>query len=322
MEDLLLFLPLLVPVMVAQFGERHRWARYSTYGLLITFNLGLLGFAALALLNQMVVVLVPEQLDPDALAVNWLAVAGISLLTAILAFVPLFPQVRRGLARWLPIDPGSVVHTTALAFAVYQIGMSLAQMALIGSLETLTDAELALTAWDVLLTGVPLALFALIGVGIFVRRDPRSTLDRLGLHRPTGKQLLIAAGVTALLLAFDFGVNLVWQEVDPLSYDLVDRVTQHLFGNLISISGALILGLSAGISEELLFRGAVQPRLGLPLATVLFAVGHLQYGLTLAMLEILIIGLILGLIRNWASTTICIVIHATYNAAGVIMGML
>jgi hypothetical protein len=26
--------------------------------------------------------------------------------------------------------------------------------------------------------------------------------------------------------------------------------------------------------------------------------------------------------RNWASTTICIVIHATYNAAGVILGML
>jgi hypothetical protein len=43
--------------------------------------------------------------------------------------------------------------------------------------------------------------------------------------------------------------------------------------------------------------------------------------LTLATVEIYIIGLALGLLRNRTSTTICIVVHASYNAAGVLLGM-
>jgi len=339
METLLLYLPFLVPVAAANLAERHRRSRYVThdprlntlidvglrympYGLLITINVGLLGIAALVLVNELAKMLIPDLVDAQAVAVNWWGVAAACLLTSILAFLPLFPAARRGLARWLPIDPDSPVHTTALAFAVYQIGLSLGQIALIGNLETLTDAELALSIWDVLLTGVPLALFALVGVGLFIRRDGRSTLERLGLRRPTWKQLAAAVGITAALLAFDFCTNLVWEGVAPASYDLMERVTENLFGNLATVGGAIVLGLSAGISEELLFRGAVQPRLGLLLASVLFAIGHMQYGLTVATLEVFIIGLMLGLIRKRSSTTLCIVIHASFNAAGVLLGML
>ncbi|MGD8466199.1 MAG: CPBP family intramembrane metalloprotease [Anaerolineae bacterium] len=321
MVDLLFYLPFLTPVVTAQFGQRRRWAVYATYGLLIAINLGLLGFVGLALLNQLAEVLSPGSMDPEALVVNWLVVAAICLLTAVVAFLPLIPVVRRWMARWLPIDPGSLVHTTALAFAVYQIGLSLAQLALIGNLETLADAEVALTPWDVVTTGIPLLLFGLAGVGLFVRRDVRGVVERLALRRPTLRQLLVAVGVTLLLLAFDYGVTLLWQAVDPAGYDLVDRVANNIFGDLLSLGGAVALGLSAGISEEVLFRGAVQPRLGLLLTTLLFAIGHIQYGLTLATVEIYIIGLALGLLRNRTSTTICIVVHASYNAAGVLLGM-
>jgi membrane protease YdiL (CAAX protease family) len=117
-------------------------------------------------------------------------------------------------------------------------------------------------------------------------------------------------------------VNLAWEELDPAGYYLLDRVTQNLFGNLMTVGGALVLGLSAGISEELLFRGAVQPRLGLLLATFLFAIGHLQYGLSVATLEVFVIGLALGLTRKWTHTTICILIHASYNTVGVLLGLL
>jgi membrane protease YdiL (CAAX protease family) len=82
------------------------------------------------------------------------------------------------------------------------------------------------------------------------------------------------------------------------------------------------VGLSAGISEELLFRGAVQPRLGLVVTAFLFAVAHLQYGLSLATVEILIIGLVLGLVRQRTSTTICMIIHASYNTVGTLLEML
>jgi hypothetical protein len=194
-------------------------------------------------------------------------------------------------------------------------------LALIGSLETLTQGDLALTIWEVVLTGVPLTLFALAGVGLFVRRDWRRTMERLGLRRPTWKHLLLAGGLTILFLGFDMLVNLIWQRIDPASYDLLSRVTNNLFGGLSTIGGAFILGLSAGISEELLFRGAVLPKLGLLLTTVLFAIGHLQYGFSIATLEVFVIGLILGLLRYRTNTTTCILVHASYNILTVLLGM-
>lgn len=320
--NLLVFVPFLIPVVVAQFGERQRWARYVTYGLLVAINLGLLGVAALAVLNWMVTTYMPDAVPSEADTFNWLPAALAATLTALLACLPLIPAVRRALARWMPIDPESTVHTTALAFTVYQIGASLGQMALIGDLENLTELGLSLDIWDVLLTGLPLTLLALLGVGIIIRRNGRHTLERLGLLRPTWRQVLAAVGVTVLLLGFDLGVNLVWQAADPSGYGVLERVTENLFGGLMTVGGAIALGLSAGISEELLFRGAVQPRLGLLVATFLFTIGHLQYGLTIATLEIFVIGLVLGLMRKRTSTTICILIHAGYNTTGVLMGLL
>jgi membrane protease YdiL (CAAX protease family) len=338
MEALLIYLPFVVPVVVANVAERRRQRqfttgdprtdsvldlllRYAPYAVLIIINLGLMGIAGLALLNELAKLLAPELLDEQALAANWLGVALAALLTAILACLPLIPALRRWLARWLPIDPHSVVHTTALAFAIYQIGLSLGQMALIGDLENLTDVALALNVWDLVLTGVPLALFALLGVGLFIRRGGGSTLERLGLRLPTWRQLVVALVVTGLLLAFDYLLSVTWEAVDPAGYDLLKRVTENIFGGLATVGGALALGLSAGISEELLFRGAVQPRLGLLLTTFLFALGHLQYGLTLATFEVFIIGLVLGLLRRRTSTSICIVIHAAYNTVGTLLGM-
>ncbi len=322
MENLLIFLPFLVPAVVAQFDPQKRWARPATYATLIAINLGLLGIVGLAVLNQLAVLFMPETVDATAQAVNWIGVAVAVLITALVACLPLLPKVRQGLARWLPIDPQSMVHMTALAFAVYQIGLNLAQMALIGDLESLADAELALTIWDVLLSGLPLLLFATVGVGLFTRRDWRGTLDRLGLHRPTLRQVLAAAGLTTLLLVVNYGIDTLWATLDPSGYDLVSRVTENLFGGLTTVTGALVLGLSAGISEEILFRGAIQPKLGLVLTTLLFAVGHLQYGLSVAMFQVFIIGLGLGLVRIRANTTTCIAIHAAYNALIVLLGLL
>ncbi len=42
----------------------------------------------------------------------------------------------------------------------------------------------------------------------------------------------------------------------------------------------------------------------------------------MATLEIFVIGLVLGLMRNRTNTTVCILIHASYNAVGVLLGLL
>jgi membrane protease YdiL (CAAX protease family) len=322
MENLLIYLPFLVPAAVAQFGERQRWARATTYALLIVINITLVGLAGFLLINQLLAWLEPDLVEIEGPPFNWWAAAAACILTSAVACVPLIPVARRWLARRLPIDPESVVHTTALAFAVYQVGLSLGQMVLIGDLANLEGVDLALTVWDVLLTGILLLLFALVGVGFLTRRDGRATMERLGLRRPTWAQLALAVGLTILLLAISFAIDLFWFEVDPVGYDLLGEVTENIFGNLVTVGGAVLLGLSAGVSEELLFRGAVQPRLGLLLATILFAAGHLHFGLTLATLQILVIGLVLGLVRKWTNTTVCILIHAGYNTVETLLGLL
>jgi len=344
MLELLVFLPFLVPVIVANLSERHRLTPDTTadppdtrrhasrgaapnrlvdtslrvlpYALLAAINISLLGVAALALLSALAQKFVPGAVEATAMELNWATLALASLLTGILAFVPMIAGVRRRLARIVPIDPESPVHMTALVLAVYEIGLSLAQMAFIGGLENLAGAGLELTVWDVLLSGLPLLIFGLLGVGLWIRRGVRATAERLGLSRPTWKQLLAAVAITALLLGLDLAVNTLWAEVDPFGYELMDQVMNSLFGGLGTVVGAVVLGLSAGISEEILFRGAVQPRLGLVLAAVLFTIGHVQYSLTPATLEILVIGLVLGLVRKRSNTTVCIVIHALYNMTG------
>jgi membrane protease YdiL (CAAX protease family) len=340
MEQLLIFLPFLVPVVVANYGERHRKLpytlssprasrnldlalRYLPHGLLIAINLGLLALSLLSMFNALALMLVPELMEPGVQAAGWLGMSAASFLTALLAFLPLLPKVRRWLARWLPINPDSLVHMTALAFAIYQIGLSLGQMALIGDLELLANAEDLLTIWDVILSGVPFVLFALVGVGLLIRRRGPGTWERLGLRRPTWKQLFAAVGIAGLLLGFDFLVSWAWQGIDPAGYDLLEKVNENLFGGLATVGGAIALGLSAGISEELLFRGAVQPRLGLLLTTFLFTIGHLQYGLTLATLQVFVIGLVFGLMRKRTKgVVVCMVSHATYNMVGTLLGMI
>ena len=339
--EILIYLPFLVPVLIANYADRHRRQPYQAsdpqlnrlldralaylpHASLVALNLLLLAVSGLAGLNELATRLMPAEMaqQTGALDANWLVLAGAAFLTALLGFLPLFRGVRAWVARWLNIDPASRVHMTALAYAIYQIGLSLGQMALIGSPETLAEAGLSLTIWDVLLSGLPLLAFALVGVGLWIRRNGRRTLERLGITGITWRQLLAAAGIVALLLGFDLLINQLWQEVDPFGYSAMEDVMNTLFGGLTTILGAIVLGLSAGISEELLFRGAVQPRLGLVIAALLFTIGHLQYGLTAATLEVFVIGLVLGLVRKRANTTLCIVIHAGYNMVGILLEML
>jgi membrane protease YdiL (CAAX protease family) len=75
----------------------------------------------------------------------------------------------------------------------------------------------------------------------------------------------------------------------------------------------VLLAVSAGVAEEVLFRGALQPRLGLLLTSLLFTATHLQYGLSIVLAVILLGGLSLGLLRKYANTTTAILCHVTYD---------
>ena len=302
-----LYLPFLGLAVLANLGEENKVLRFLTYALLVLLDLALLGGGLLAMIAPL---LTAGRLLPPA---NYGGLAVTLGLTAVLGALPLIPAVRRGLARWLEIEPTSCVHTTALAFAVYFVGLTLAQVALIGDLSKLTSVEARLSILDMLATTLPLALMALVGVGFLVRRDLRATLERLGLGWMTVRQWSLVILVILLFLAFDYTVLWVWQQLWPASHTLVGDITTNLFNDLGKPLAALAVSLSAGIGEELLFRGALQPRFGLVLTSLLFAIGHAHYGLSPAMVEVFVVGLVLGLVRLRTNTTTCLVVHAGYN---------
>ncbi|MBK6432580.1 MAG: CPBP family intramembrane metalloprotease [Anaerolineae bacterium] len=56
----------------------------------------------------------------------------------------------------------------------------------------------------------------------------------------------------------------------------------------------------------MIFRGALQPRFGLILTSFLFAVIHVQYGLSPAVVQVFVLGLVLGIIRQRGNLTMSI----------------
>ncbi|MDP9325938.1 MAG: CPBP family intramembrane metalloprotease [Candidatus Dormibacteraeota bacterium] len=102
-------------------------------------------------------------------------------------------------------------------------------------------------------------------------------------------------------------------KLTPQQSQDIQQASEQLLRGVNSYPTAIALALAAGIGEELLFRGALMPRLGNLPAALLFAVLHAQYAISLATLEILILGLVLGWLRRRAGTTGAIIAHAGYD---------
>ena len=91
---------------------------------------------------------------------------------------------------------------------------------------------------------------------------------------------------------------------------------QPLFGGLSGIQIAII-SVAAGVGEELLFRGVLQPEFGLIPAGVIFGLLHMGGRGTLAFgLWAMAMGSVLGLLAVWTNGLLApIVAHAVYDAA-------
>jgi uncharacterized protein len=80
--------------------------------------------------------------------------------------------------------------------------------------------------------------------------------------------------------------------------------------------------VGAAVGEETLFRGAMQPRFGLLLTTLVFALMHSQYGFSAATIIVFLVGLVLGFVRLRENTSSSMICHATYNIGLVVMSTL
>ncbi len=270
-------------------------------------------------LNPEVVVQFMKSLPRLGSGLFVLAVVGIALLLR---------PVRRLLARLIPISVHRVTHTVALTYSVF-ILINLWLVMGVG-LETVADAitaapdtpsgQMIALLW---LQNVMLALMAFIGVGWLSRRRWRSALLRLGLTWSGWKNVSLGIGLGLGMFLFLFPLSLLLEKtglgVDPN----IENLTEKLIGPLMtSLPGVISLGVAAALGEELTYRGALQPRFGIFLTALLFALTHNQYGVSLATLVVFFLGLALGWTRVRYNTTTSIFLHATYNIAIGLAGFL
>ncbi len=319
--SLLAFFPFLVIVLIAQWSDRDRVVRWLVYGLILLFDalIALGGLLAMLIGRSREIQRLLLSQFPQAVSLRWGVFGLVVIQTTVLAPLFLLPFVRRGLARVIPIDPESGIHATALTLAVLVTGLNLAQVPLIGGLSALAESTAQVALLDLLISSLPIGLFALVGVGFLIRRTPRETWQRLGLRRITWRQTGLVAGLTVLIVVFYYGVDWVWRILAPESYDMVNALSEVLYSGAMGIWQGLLVSLVVGVTEELFFRGALQPRFGLLLTAVLFTVAHVQYGLTPATLEVFGGALALGWLRQRTHTTACILLHVLYNLVGLLV---
>jgi membrane protease YdiL (CAAX protease family) len=176
----------------------------------------------------------------------------------------------------------------------------------------------------ILTNQLPFLVIALLGVGVGVRRNLRETLDRLGYGPVSLRQLGIVTLFVGGAFALSVAADALFASLQPDLYRQVGEIYDILFNprGLSPVSAvlfALLVGVGAGLGEETLFRGAVQPILGITLTSVLFASMHIQYGPSLLLVYVFLLSVGLGLLRKHINTTASFLAHAGYNTLGIIV---
>lgn len=154
-------------------------------------------------------------------------------------------------------------------------------------------------------------VIAVAGVGLLVRRDGRQTLERLGMTAMKPAHFGVAALGLGAIIALNSGMEWMQQRWFHTLWLQDSEVTKLIAADL-PVATTLLLGLSAGLGEEISLRGALQPRLGIVLTAIVFACLHVQYS-WIGMLTIALLGALLGLVRSRTNTTTAILIHALYD---------
>ncbi len=242
----------------------------------------------------------------------------IIVATGLAIGIPFIPQVRQVLSRVMPFDPSSPADmiglSTLLATAVYSGGISLR-----------SDANLdigSVSGTELVSQAVALIFIAYFGVGFLMTRNFRGATDRLGLNAISVRQLGRAVALVAGLFAVTIATGLLTYYFEPNLDKQIQNNLENMTANVSSISGALLLGISAGAGEEILFRGAIQPRYGIVFTSIVFASLHIQYGISLTIVGIFFVSVLLGLERQRVNTTASMVTHVIYDVLAVIFGNL
>lgn len=296
------------------------------------FNLLLYAVAALTLgvggLTLLAAVSSSALSDELSLAVDVRAAGVFALFAGLAGGLSMIVIRSRGAREWIArrvffsdgklvrYNPASPVHTTAIVLAILMVVGTVSNFVLAGGIEGLAeDYAQSVQLVETLLANFLLyLLFALLGVGLFLRRNLIQTVKRLGVYPVWFSHIGMGAVVGVLLYVMQFGLIALWAANAPDSLVQQSSAAQELF-NLFSDSLllGLLLALTTGIGEELFFRGALQPIFGIFWTSIFFVLLHSQYILTFASLVIFLVSIGFGLLARRFGTVAAMTAHVIYN---------
>lgn len=327
MENLLasLAVTLFVGVLavLAQWSRKSRRAEISLWVVLLFASLLVLGAGALLGAARLSGAVPAGVYPPGLLAITAGAVLAAGLVGVALCVPSLLKIVGR--------RPQTFVTDPPVLLALWLFAMVLLTNNLIGilgfdQLEEIGAFSLGtggrLPVGLLLASQLPFVVVAVLGVGAGVRRGARETLARLGYGRLGPAGIGVVAVFVLAAFAVSLGADFLFRELQPGLYREVGEISGTLFdprgmGVATALLFALLIGIGAGLGEETLFRGAVQPVLGIIPTSILFASLHVQYGPSLLLGYIFVLSLGLGYLRRRFNTTASFLAHAGYNFVSV-----
>lgn len=235
------------------------------------------------------------------------------------------------------VSAGSMADAQAVGALLYFVYAAVASLVILGghalllvliqlpgaqqSLNEMGTGQLRGLVWEVVWT-VPTAM---VLAGFPLRRSLPEAFHRLGVRRLAWRVLPILLIAALALIALGFVLDAAMEPILRLlgwpatNAELVKR----LFGDTTtSVQGAVLVGITAGISEEVLTRGLLQPRLGWLLPNLAFAAAHaFQYGPD-GVVSIFVLGAVQAYLRNRWNTTASMTTHGLYDTLVVLGSVL
>lgn len=308
--------PVLSEFSVKQNTTFVRWMLYGLIGALVVTGLFLIQAMLLLPSMQDAEIALPE-IDTSAGIVGF-ATAVVVAVVAIRLIQSEATRVRVGRLTGVGsgFDPQSSVHLVAVVLLLWYVAISFVLLIMAGGVTGLAQSiqDAGINIGELVFQGALLTALGFLGVGLAIRRGLQQALERLKVSLPTVNDVVIgvAAGIGLMFLA---GILIqIWGAlVSPEQFAQQSSAANEIGKQVNSLGLAFVLALSAAISEEILFRGALQPIIGVPLTAVFFTLFHSQYTLTPAALVIFVVGLALGLLRRRYNTSVAMITHFIYN---------
>lgn len=235
--------------------------------------------------------------------------------------LPMLKPFRKLMSKFTNIDPDSAIDWSGLAIVLALLGFLIPTAFVDSAPAVASENSATMLTTGLLQNLLAYVLIAYVAVGYRNYRNGDESTRRLGIQVPTSTQVIFGlAGVVAAFVAAYIGALLTdWLQPDKVAS--IEESMQAMMAGVTNPFVAIVLAVSTGFGEEIFFRGAIQPRMGMVLTAILFTFLHAQYGFTWILLGLFLVGLTFGWLAKNHGTMAAVVAHVAYNLLAVILNV-